>query len=78
MKRPSIPAAVAARPEDAAAERERARLKAEREAIAERSAAGRRSTIVGGALIAADEQHGRGLLAAQRRRSAVAGEVLGG
>ncbi len=42
------------------------RAAAERAAIAERKAAGRASTIVGGRLIAEDEQYGRGLLSKRR------------
>ena len=46
---------------------DKAKLDAERAAIAESKAAGRRSTIVAGATIAAEDQLGRGLLSQQKR-----------
>lgn len=48
----------------------RRRAEAERAAIAEAKAGGRRSTIVAGMQIAAEEQAGRGLLAKQKRSAA--------
>ena len=61
---------VAQQPVDNSAAIEKARLNAERSAIAEQKQAGRRSTIVGGALMAAEEQMGRGLLSQQKRMAA--------
>jgi hypothetical protein len=46
---------------------EKARLDAERSAIAERNMAGRRSTIAAGGDIAAEDQLGRGLLSQKKR-----------
>lgn len=51
-------------------EAERQRAAAEQAAIAESKAAGRRSTIVAGMKIAADEQEERGQLALKRRSAA--------
>ena len=51
-------------------EAERQRAAAEQAAIAESKAAGRRSTIVAGMKIAADEQAERGQLALKRRSAA--------
>lgn len=51
-------------------EAQRQREEAERAAIAESKAAGRRSTIVAGMKIAADEQEERGQLALKRRSTA--------
>jgi hypothetical protein len=66
MKSPKAPPPP---PPDNSAAEEQARLDAERTAIAESKAAGRRSTLVAGGLIAEDEQAGRGLLS-QKKRSA--------
>jgi hypothetical protein len=49
---------------------ERARQDAERAAVAESKAAGRRSTIVAGMQIAADEQMERGLMRRKRSQAA--------
>jgi hypothetical protein len=49
---------------------EKARQDAENQAIADQKAAGRKSTIVAGMKIAADEQMGRGLLAQKKRAAA--------
>lgn len=57
-------------PADNSAAEEKMRLDAERTAVAESKIGGRRSTIVGGAAIAADEQYGRGLLSQKRRMAA--------
>lgn len=51
----------------ASEEAARQREAAAREAAAERASAGRRSTIVGGMKLAAEEQQERGLLAKQKR-----------
>lgn len=53
-----------------------ARDAAERAALAERAGAGRRSTIVGGMQIAAEEQGSRGMLA--KRKRTAASEMAGG
>lgn len=71
---PKVPAPAPA-PVDNSAEIERARLAAEQAALAESKLSGRRATIVGGGLIAQEEQMGRGLLS-QRKRAA-AQEMLG-
>lgn len=55
---------------DNSAEVERARLEAERSAMAESKLAGRRATIVGGGLLAAEEQQERGMLAQAKRSAA--------
>ena len=55
-------------------EAERQRADAERAAVAESKAAGRRSTIVAGMAIAEDEQAERGALA-KKKRSAAAQEL---
>jgi hypothetical protein len=62
------PAAVPVAPGDSA-EAERKRQDAERAAVTERAAAGRRSTIVAGQQIAMEEQAGTGLLSQSRRRA---------
>lgn len=51
-------------------ERRKRLADAERAAIAEAKAGGRRSTIVAGMQIAADEQYGRGLMSKSRREAA--------
>lgn len=62
------PAAVPLSPANSG-EAEAARQSAERSALAERAAAGRRSTIVAGRQIALDEQMERGLLSQRARAS---------
>ena len=71
---PKVPAPAPA-PVDNSAEIEQARLNAERAAMAESKQRGRRATIVGGGLLAADEQMERGMLSQQKR--AAARSVLG-
>ena len=71
---PKVPAPAPA-PIDNSAEIEQARLKAEQAALAESKQRGRRATIVGGGLLAADEQMERGMLSQQKR--AAARSVLG-
>lgn len=51
-------------------EQESERIEVERAAVAESKAAGRRSTIVAGMKIAADEQYDKGLLGSRRRAAA--------
>lgn len=63
---PKIAAPVAA-PRLNTEEDEADRLRREREAIAQQSRGGKRSTIVAGAQIAAEEQYGRALLSQKRR-----------
>lgn len=65
-----MPSAPSVPQRDYAAE-EKARLDAERAAIAESKAGGRRSTIVGGEVIAAEEQYGKGLLGQQKRATSM-------
>jgi hypothetical protein len=60
---------------DNSAEVERARIAAERSAMAESKLSGRRATIVGGGLLAAEEQQERGMLSQKKR--AAAREVFG-
>ena len=55
---------------------DRKRTEQERMAIAESKLSGRRSTIVGGGLIAQEEQIDRGLLS-QRKRAAAKAVMLG-
>ena len=76
FSRPKLAAPAAVLQEDPAI-KERQRMDAERAAIAERKGAGRSSTRVAGAQIAADEQQGKGLLAAERRKRMASGEMLG-
>lgn len=71
---PKVPAPAPA-PVDNSAEIERARLAAEQAALAESKQRGRRATIVGGGLLAAEEQMERGMLSQQKR--AAARSVLG-
>lgn len=63
------PAPLPAAPVDDSAARQ-ARLDAESAALADSKSRGRRSTIVGGMEIAAEEQQGRGLLKARQRAAA--------
>lgn len=55
---------------DNSAEVEKARLEAERSAMAESKLSGRRATIVGGGLLAAEEQQERGMLSQKKRAAA--------
>lgn len=66
MKSPKVPAP----PPDTSAADAKKRLEAERAAIAESKAAGRRSTMAAGNEIAAEEQYGRGLLSQKKRAAA--------
>jgi len=63
-------------PVDDSAAKAQAQADASRAAIAERNGAGRSSTIVAGATIAADQQYGVGMLA-QKRRAASQDLTLG-
>lgn len=64
MKTPKMPAAL---PPDTTAADQAARVNAERAALADSKMRGRRSTIVGGALMAEDEQMARGTQNKARR-----------
>lgn len=63
-------------PVDDSAAKAQAQADAARAAIAERNGAGRASTIVAGASLAADQQYGVGLLA-QKRKAASQDLTLG-
>lgn len=55
---------------------QKARLDAERTAIAEQKARGRASTVVAGGALAAEEQYSRGMLK-QKARQRVSSELMG-
>lgn len=66
---PKVPAPAPVQVDNSAAV-EKARLDAERSAMAESKLSGRRATIVGGGVMAAEEQLGRGMLSQQKRSAA--------
>lgn len=72
---PKAPAPVPVQPALDTAAQDKARTDAKRAALAESKLSGRRATIVGGGLLAAEEQLGRGMASQAKRAAARA--VLG-